>query len=262
MINPTARKLTPNRHGSLRRFSGGIQSHVRLVCFPWAGGGASVFRRVAIHLPEIIELLAVQLPGREDRFGESPLLRMDLIVKHVLDDIISVADRPVVFFGHSMGALVAYEVARAFKAQFGREPQMLIVSGSGSPGSEEAYERCAGTAGEQEFIADMRKLGGTPREILEDAQMMRTFLPVMRADYEVLDTYVHRAAGMLSCPLIACAGTEDPSVSQESMDAWCQHTTGSCRQHRFGGDHFYLLSQQTALAQCLQEWVQLEEFAL
>lgn len=242
--------------GCLRRYRGGSQSLVRLVCFPWAGGGASVYRRFASHLPETIELLAVQYPGREDRFSEHRLRHMDLLVQHVLDSLIAMCDRPLVFFGHSMGALVAYEVAQALKARLAHEPRMLIVSGSGSPDTEGTYTRCAAGASEEELIADIHRLGGTPREILEDKQLVRTLLPVLRADYEVLDTYVSSAAAPLTCTLIACAGDNDPSATRASVETWRQYTLGPCRHHWFNGDHFYLCSQPLVFAQRLREWIE------
>lgn len=255
-MGPLLKKRPPlARRGCLRRYQGGARSVMRLLCFPWAGGGASAFRRFAVHFPETVEVLVVQYPGREDRFHEKRLHRMDLIVKHVLDDVIHLFDRPIVFFGHSMGALVAYEMAQAVKAKLGREPRMLIVSGSGSPSTEGMYERCPNTASEEEFIADIRRLGGTPREILENPQMMRALLPVLRADYEVLDTYVCRPTMPLSCTLVACAGDKDTSVSRETMEAWFRYTTGPCKQHWFNGDHFYLSSQPLVLAQQVKEWI-------
>jgi len=250
----TAAGVAPQR-SCLRRFSGGPQSRVRLVCFPWAGAGASVFRRFAGQLPESIELLAVQLPAREDRFSEKGLVRMETVVAQIISDLIRLSDRPLVFFGHSMGSLVAYEVAQSLKINFGREPEMLIVSGSGSPGSEEIYERCPGNATEEEFIADMRRLGGTPPEILADRQVMRTLLPAIRADYELLDTYEHRRLAQLSCPIVVCGSDADPSISRNSVEGWFRHTTGRCRQHWFSGDHFYLCFQPLPLTQCLREWI-------
>ncbi len=260
------RSLTPMRtpvvthRGCLRRYGGGSQSLVRLVCFPWAGGGASAYRRFASHLLPTIELLAVQYPGREDRFHEGQLRRMGLIVHHLLDDLAprgGRSDRPMVFFGHSMGALVAYETARALQERYGYQLQALIVSGSGSPDTQGTYTRCPFMASLDEFIADIRRLGGTPREILEDRAMMQALLPALRADYEVLDTYVSPAqsAVTLSCPIIVCAGDQDPSVSADIMAAWRRYTTGAYQLHWFSGNHFYLHAQPQILACRLQKWI-------
>lgn len=242
------------RQGCLRRCGGKSRPALRLVCFPWAGAGASVFRRMAPHLPPTVEVLAIQYPGREDRFVEDHLRRMEALVDHVLDDLIPLCDRPLVLFGHSMGAWVAYEVARALKAQLDREPTALIVSGCGSPASGGWDQRSASDASDEEFVAEMRRIGGTPREILADSGMLRAWLPVLRADYEVLDTYASRPTAPLSCALVGCAGDRDPCVSPQAMEAWRGCTTGSFQVRWFAGDHFYLCRETHALALVLREW--------
>jgi pyochelin biosynthetic protein PchC len=255
MQTPMDKRAFARQRGCLRRQGGGEQPQVRLICFPWAGGGASAYRRFASLFPGEIETLAVQYPGREDRFEEDKLLRMDSLVKHVLDDLVHIFDRPLVFFGHSMGALVAYEVAQALKQKSGREPRQLIVSGSGSPDNEGSYERCPADASDDDLISNMQRLGGTPPEILGNKKIVHALLPVLRADYEVLDNYSPVQATRLSCPIIACAGDADPSVSPVSMKAWRQYTTGAYREHWFTGDHFYLNAQPKVLARSLREWV-------
>lgn len=255
MLAALKKQRISGRQKCLRRYAGGPQPKVRLVCFPWCGGGASVYRRFASGLPEHIELLAVQLPGREDRFGEDRLLRMEQIIEHVIDEVISVFDRPLVLFGHSMGALVAYELALALKARTGREPDLLVLSGHGAPCKPAPVLNCWHSAGEEEFIANIRNLGGTPPEILEDRQMMRALLPVLRSDYEVLETYKHQPTTSLSCDLVVCAGNEDREVSPETMGWWQQYTTGSSSVQWFEGNHFYLHSQPRILTQSLQEWI-------
>ncbi|MES2355403.1 MAG: alpha/beta fold hydrolase [Pseudomonadota bacterium] len=250
------KKQTTSEHrGCLRRYSGGSQPLVRLVCFPWCGAGASVYRRLALQLPQHIELLAVQLPGREERFGENRLLRMEQVIAHVIDDLISVFDRPLVLFGHSLGALIAYEMALALRAKVGREPQGLILSGHGSPSSPEPGSQSLHIASEEDLIVAIRRLGGTPPEIIENIELMRALFPLLRADYEVLETYTHQPQPLLSSRLIACAGEDDLEVSRESMEAWQQYTSEPAKVHWFNGGHFYLSLQPEILAKYLQEWI-------
>jgi surfactin synthase thioesterase subunit len=245
-----------HRLPSLRRYAGKIHSAIHLVCFPWACAGASGYRRFAPLVPDSVELLAVQYPGREDRFREAPVTRMDQLVSQLVRDLSRIIDdRPMVFFGHSMGALVAYETAQALKARYGQEPALLVVSGSGAPGTPGTYVRPAPSASDDELIEDVRRLGGTPRELLEDRQTMKAFLPVMRADYELLDAYQPAGHGPLSCPVVACAGDQDTSVSRETVEAWFEHTRGERREHWFKGDHFYLCSEPASLTQQLAEWM-------
>jgi surfactin synthase thioesterase subunit len=228
---------------------------MRLVAIPWCGAGASVYRRLAPSLPDHIDLLAVQLPGREDRYGEIRLRRMEQIVEEVIGDVIAAFDRPLVLFGHSMGALVAYEIALALRERTGREPAALIVSGHGAPHCAETTRRCWHTADEAAFLENIRALGGTPDELLDDLPMMRAFMPMLRADYEVVETYRPHARPALSCPLVVCAGDEDREVSFETMQAWLRYTTGAGSLHWFTGDHFYLSSQPEALTHRLREWI-------
>jgi surfactin synthase thioesterase subunit len=255
MLASPAQPVTAARAGCLRRFGGRAQPLVRLVCFPWCGAGASVYRRLAPTLPDHVDLLAVQLPGREERFAERRLRRMEQIVEHVVGDVLSVLDRPLVLFGHSMGALVAYEVALAMRARAGREPDALIVSGHGSPRGAARRERVWHTAEVDAFVANLRDLGGTPPELLADAEVMRMLLPLLRADYEALETYLPRAERPLSCPLVACAGDEDREVTPATMRDWEGFTTGPFRLHWFAGDHFHLAARPAELTRCLEAWV-------
>jgi surfactin synthase thioesterase subunit len=248
------------RRGSLRNWSGGPEPLARLVCFGWCGAGASAYRRLAPGLPGHIELLAVQLPGREELFGEPRLRRMEQVVEHVLPDIAGLSDRPLFLFGHSMGALVAFEMALALKARLGREPQGLIVSGHTPP--RPAGEAVRGNGGprwheadDAAFLGHLGRLGGTPPEVLNDAGLMRSLLPVLRADYEVLETYRPSAdAPMLSCPLIACAGVDDKDVAPEGLAQWRSRSTGRFTENRFPGGHFYLCAQPGVLTRCLADW--------
>jgi len=241
--------------GCLRHYAGGKQPLIRVIAFPWCGAGASVYRKLAFSLPAHIQLLSVQLPGREDRFRERRLVRMQEIVDHVIADIMSVFDRPLVLFGHSMGALVAYEAALALRGRAGREPSSLIVSGHGAPHYIDSPKRPWHTADEAELLANVRQLGGTPGRLLEDHAIMRTFVPVLKADYEVIETYGPDGFRPLSCPLVACAGEQDTEVTTDNMSAWLQYTTGPAKLHWFEGDHFYLASQPHVLARRMEEWM-------
>jgi surfactin synthase thioesterase subunit len=241
--------------GSLRRFGGGPEPSVRLVCFPWCGAGASVYRRFAAGLPDHIELLSVQLPGREDRFGESRLRSMTHIVEHMMEDLLPLCDRTLVLFGHSMGALVAYETVLALRGRIGREPDLLIVSGHDAPAGRSDREQRWHIAGEEAFIENLRRLGGTPAEILADREMMRALMPMLRADYEALETYAPQPALPLSCPLFVCAGEDDGEISRDGINAWRGHASGKCHVQWFDGDHFYLHSQPRVLTRQFAAWI-------
>ena len=248
-LEPTALRT------SLRRYRASAHLPTRIVAFPWCGAGASAYRRLASSLSDRIDFVAVQLPGREDRYHERRLVRMADVVESVIDDIIPLLDRPMALFGHSMGALVAYEVALALRARLGREPGALIVSGHGAPHCGESARQTWHTANETALVENLQALGGTPGALLADPATLRAFVPALRADYQVVETYRARSQAPLSCPLLACAGGLDKEVSPQTMYAWMRYTTGRCELHWFGGDHFYLCSQPQQLVRRLEEWI-------
>lgn len=245
---------TPQR-SPLRSLSASQDPLVRLVCLPWSGGSASGYWSLAKNLPEWMSVLAVQLPGREDRIGEQPWRRMEQIVEQVADALVPMLDRPLFVFGHSLGALVAHEVAQALRRKTGREPDGLIISGHAAPHRRRLSENPLHFASDDDLASYVRTLGGTPEMILADPHMRRAVLLVLRADFEVLETYVHHQANPLACPMLCSAGTEDLLVSDETLAAWRAYTTSACQMKWFVGDHFYLQSQSAAFAQVLQKWV-------
>ena len=245
----------PVRHGCLRRFGGGAQPAARLVCFPWCGAGASVYRRFAPGLPDTIELLAVQLPGREDRFGEAPLVSMDSIVQEIVKDLVPLCDRTLVLFGHSMGAVVAHETALALRQRIGREPDLLIVSGYGAPSVTAFPKQQWHLATDKDLVGRLRELGGTPEEILSERHAMQSLLPVVRADYEALETHMVLPLPPLSCPIVVCTSDGDSEVTRNSAEAWRAYTDGAFHVQQFEGNHFYLYSQPRVLTRKLAAWI-------
>ena len=212
--------LAVERLGCLRRFGEQREGAIRRVCFPWSGAAASAYRFLAAALPAPVELYSVQLPGREERFREPKLLRMEEVVAHVLPDIAKLRDRPLHFFGHSLGALIAYETALALRDTTGCEPDGLIVSGHVAPHRADPTRFAMSTASDTEFAAHIAELGGTPPAIVQDKEMFSMLLSSVRADYAVRETYRPAVAAPLSCSLQPCAGTEDSLVSPEAMNAW------------------------------------------
>lgn len=241
---------------SLRYFKPLPNPRLRLVCFAWAGGGANFFRKLSRRLAADVELIAVQLPGREDRFHEPRFTRMEQIVAQVKRELSPLADVPMMLFGHSMGALVAYEVAQAITAG-GRFPLAgLIVSGSNAPHVKSCHRRCTHDASEREVLADLTKLGGTPPALLADKELMRSLLPSIRADYAVLEAYrAHPPLPLLDCPIIACAARTDHCVSRAGIDAWGQCAGTLFETHWFEGDHFYLTAAEHPWVEQLNIWL-------
>jgi surfactin synthase thioesterase subunit len=217
---------------------------VRLLCFPHAGRGGSMFRSWPGLLPPSVEVCAVNPPGRESRFAEPLVPTMDELVGALLPALRPLLDAgpPVVLFGHSMGALVAFEVA-ARLAGAARGPAGLIVSGCPPPHRPPVGPRVS-DLDDRAFLARLRLLGGTPPELLDNDAAMELLLPVLRSDHRLAEGYEQdvragRRRGV-RCPITVLAGDADPETQSADLDAWAELTTAGCAVRSFAGGHFFL----------------------
>jgi medium-chain acyl-[acyl-carrier-protein] hydrolase len=224
------------------------QPALRFFCFPYAGGGARAYRGWSDALPPEIELRAVQLPGREARFKERPYDRLIDLVQDVGAAIAPHTDAPYAFFGHSMGALIAFTLARELRRMDLPAPELLMVSGHRAPQLPDPDSPIHALP-EKEFLQEIRELNGTPEAVLQNAELLQLLIPILRADFAVCETYQYVAQVPLNCPIAVFGGTEDPDVSQEDLAAWFHQTTCSSSLRMFPGDHFYLLDQGNLLLQ-------------
>lgn len=232
---------------ALHRYLHQPSASVRLFCFPHAGGAASTFRTWPASFPPHIEVLPVQYPGREERLGEELQPSMDALVGELVGDVVAAADRPFAFFGHSMGAAIAYELTLALRARGLPQPSHLFASALPAP-------PLAGTGGvhlrdDDGICAEVAKLGGTA-EALDHPELRELFVPVLRNDYRLIETYRASQAEALDCPVTMLRGTDDAAVSDQEALAW-QHTTRSFELLEFEGDHFYLVPQRDAVIDVL-----------
>jgi pyochelin biosynthesis protein PchC len=252
-------KILPNAAlppGScLRRMRAGARPLASLVCFPWCGAGASVFRRIASFMPDTLDVLAVQLPGREDRYLEAPYRRMDALAQHVAAALHAYAGGPLVLLGHSMGALVAYEVAHRLRAA-GGEPAALVVSGHDAPQPIPPDAVRWHAASDDALRANLAVMGGTPAPVLADDGLFKALLRSLRADYEVLETHDVVPLEPLLCPVLVCAGRSDDSVSARGLAGWEELTRGPFNQHWFDGGHFHVSQEPAPLAAGLKAWLE------
>lgn len=226
---------------------------LRLFCFPYAGGGALAFRNWSDYLPMNVEVCPVQLPGRETRIKESALTRVSPMVQAIAEVIRPCLDVPFACFGHSMGALIAFELARELRGKYGVQPLKLYVSGRVAPHLPLLRTPLLHDLPELEFMDALRHLKGTPEAVLENEALMALVMPLLRADFAVNEVYRYSAQPRLDCPILAMGGLHDSEAGREQLEAWRQHTSASFELRMFPGDHFYLNTTQPLLLQVLSQ---------
>ena len=226
----------------------------RLFCLPFAGGSASFYRPWCHHLKESIEVCLIQPPGREDRHTEPAYTHSQTIVEALITQIGPFLDRPFALYGHSLGALLAFETARALRAADLPEPSVLFLGAHRAPHLP-MMRRVFYNLPDDELLAEIKHLNGTPSASLEDSEMLRYWLPIMRADLQICDTYEFAEALPLRCTIIANAGSGDQAASPECMQDWREHTTGAFALHIFPGGHFFLRTAQDSLFGILERYM-------
>jgi medium-chain acyl-[acyl-carrier-protein] hydrolase len=212
---------------------------MRMFCFPYAGGGASVYRGWGASLPADVELCPVQLPGRESRMREQPFDRPEPMVLALADALKPYMDMPFLFFGHSMGAMLSFELSRELRRRGQALPLHVFVSGRRAP-QMPAREEPIHDLPEPEFLAKLRELNGTPEEVLQHEELMRLLIPILRADFAINETYAYTPEEPLECGLSAFGGLGDEDVTREDVAGWREHTSGRFRMRMLPGDHFFL----------------------
>jgi medium-chain acyl-[acyl-carrier-protein] hydrolase len=228
------------------------QARFRLFCVPYAGSGASVFRNWSRALPANVEVCPVELPGRGTRRTEPPFTQLGPLVEAASGALAEYFDRPFAFFGHSMGALISYELARHLGRSQGPQPVHLFVSGCPAP--ELADFEVTYHLPEPEFLEELRRLDGTPKDIFEHPELLELLLPLLRADFEAFQTYVFVPSGPpLDCGITAFGGSHDHMVNSVQLAGWRNHTTSSFSAKIFEGDHFFLHKTPTLVLEALSE---------
>lgn len=226
------------------------QARLRLFAIPYAGRGPSLFRAWTEQLPDDVELCLIHLPGREQRFSEPACTRLETLLDHLIPALCPWLDRPWAVFGHSMGALIGFELARRLMHQQRQAPLHLFVSGYPAPHLARPASLLY-TLPDAALKEALQGSGGTPKEILAHPELLDLLLPTLRADVTLCATYHYQAGEPLSCPLSVFGGWADRMVAPETLDAWQQQTTAACTVKLFPGDHFFLHREETALVDAL-----------
>nr|WP_232290053.1 alpha/beta fold hydrolase [Micromonospora sp. ATCC 39149] len=229
----------------LRRYRPAPPSGSRLVCLPHAGGSASAFLPLARAVDPALDVVAVQYPGRQDRRSEPNVGDLRTLADRIYPVLAGQSDRPLAIFGHSMGAVLAYEVTLRLEAA-GKPPVHLFTSGRRAPSryrDEQVHLR-----DDQGILAELALLDGTSSELIRDPDVISMIMPALRNDYRAIETYRHEPGRAVACPLTALVGDCDPKTSLDEARDWAGHTTGPFDLRVFPGGHFYLNGQVPAVA--------------
>jgi medium-chain acyl-[acyl-carrier-protein] hydrolase len=242
----------------IRKPNSGAVPRVRLFCFPYSGASAAIYHPWVQALPAGIEVCPVELPGHGSRLAEPPFEQLSPLIEAALEALLPHLDAPFAFFGHSLGALVSFELARKLQGQHGLVPACLFVSGHGAPQVPDP-EPPIHALPEEVFVEKLRALNGTPDEVLDHPELRALVLPILRADFSICETYRYEDGPPLRCQIAAFGGLSDPYVSHDDLAAWREQTASAFSIHMLPGDHFYLQTQQRplteALARKLNEWI-------
>ncbi|MDH6623179.1 surfactin synthase thioesterase subunit [Streptomyces sp. LBL] len=236
----------------IRRYHPAPQdTDLSLVCFPHAGGSASYFRPLADALASVAEVLPVQYPGRQDRRAEPPITSIPRLADEVLAVLESLPRRRLVLFGHSMGACVAFEVARRIEQR--SSPELLGLVASGRTAPPKLRDRGVRSMDDDGVIAEIRRLNGTDDRLLLDDDLIEMIMPAIRGDYEAVESYRYEPGLRLRCPVSVLVGDDDPQVTLAEAEEWRDHTEGGFTLRSLPGGHFYLADQNTEVARALTE---------
>jgi medium-chain acyl-[acyl-carrier-protein] hydrolase len=224
----------------------------RLFCLPYAGGSSAIYREWQKQVVPKVQICPVELPGRGRRSTESLPVSIPELASEIASSLHAHEKTPFALFGHSMGAGIAYEIARNLEASGNRSLSCLIVSGSRAPFLPRIKPALSNLS-DADFLDHIRQLNGTPPEVLANAELMSVVLPILRSDFKICEEYELKEKHPLRTPITALAGEEDPDISNADVEAWGTLTTGRFGTRKFPGDHFFIKSSEAAVVSAVND---------
>ena len=229
------------------------EARLRLFFFPYAGAGSTSYSTWTRLFPAEIEICLVHLPGRDKRIRETPFIEFPPLAESLSQALVRYLDCPFSFFGHSMGGLVSFEVARQLRSHYALSPVHLFISGRWAPHIPDARPQLQQLP-EEEFLAAVEgRYGELPQVVLEDQELLELFLSILRADLTLLENHQYTTEAPLECPISVFGGLQDSNVSREELLAWRDQTTSRFDLKMFPGAHFFLQNAKQAIAQAICE---------
>jgi medium-chain acyl-[acyl-carrier-protein] hydrolase len=228
---------------------------IRLFCVPHAGVGPSAFRGWKEQLRPEVEVIVIQLPGREGRFHEEPYQRIERLANDLTEAVLPhlADDQRFAFFGNSLGGLISFETLHEIQRRTGRRATHLFVSATGAPHMPSPLPP-VGHLGDQELIDKIsERYGGIPPQIMKDEEFLAAVVPTLRADICMLEAYERRAPYPLSCPITAFGGVRDQTVPMAHIAGWSEQTTGSFTRIDLDEEHLFLQSARDELIANVRE---------
>ncbi len=230
---------------------------VRLFCFPYAGGGTSVFVNWAANILAEIELCLIKMPGRESRFNEEPYRRLPNMINDLIPPLLPFLDKPFLFFGHSLGAHISFYLARYLRKNKLQCPDHLFVSGARAPHLPEHPDIIHYEMADKTFIKKLNELGGMAGEVLQNQDLVDLVLPILRADIEMLNTIRYTEEKPLDCSITSLGGISDKRVSRDDAEAWNKHTSNEFDLKMIPGKHLFMNSHQNQVINIINQEVKM-----
>jgi len=235
----------------IKYFTPNPYAQLRLFCFPYAGGSAAIFRDWHRELPKTIEVCPIELPGRGSRMREPLFEELSFLIEALGEGLHPYLDKPYALFGHSFGALVSFEFACYCREHYHRLPHCLLVSGRQAPHLPDLSPMHA--LPKENFIQEIERLNGTPKEIMRNPEMIELLLPILRADLKIDETYEYKPKPPLEIPLTVFGGEGDSEANRTQLEAWSQHGSREFSLQMFPGDHFFINTARLHLLQTLSQ---------